>query len=81
MPLLSHELEQEFPDLKGAIQQLRSNDTHFARLCDEYKRIDGDVTRIEEDKEPVSDFDLEEMKKKRLRIKDQLYAILRSYRS
>jgi hypothetical protein len=81
MPLLSHELELEFPDLKDTIRELRGADTEFARLCDQYKRIDADVSRIEENSEPVSDFDLEDMKKKRLRIKDRLYAILRDHRS
>ena len=81
MPLLSHELDLEFPDLKDTIRELSGADTEFARLCDQYRRIDADVSQIEENNEPVSDFDLEDMKKKRLRIKDQLYAILREHRT
>ncbi len=80
MPLLSHELEQEFPDLKEAIYTLRSADTHFARLCEKYKSLDAEVSRIEEDEVPVTDFDLENMKKQRLKLKDEIYAVLHSYR-
>lgn len=80
MPLLSHELEQEFPELRSTIHALRGADTHFARMCEEYKRIDADISRIEENEEPVSDFDLEILKKQRLRVKDLLYATLRHYR-
>lgn len=81
MPLLSHELEQEFPDLKHVIHRLRSSDTQFARLCDEYKRVDADVSRVEENNEPVPDIEIEKLKKKRLRIKDSLYAMLRAQRA
>lgn len=81
MPLLSHELEQEFPELKETIHRLRSSDTHFARLCEEYKGLDAEVSHIEEDEVPVPDFDLENMKKRRLKLKDEIYAVLRSYRS
>ncbi|GAB4170528.1 MAG: hypothetical protein Fur0039_10030 [Rhodocyclaceae bacterium] len=80
MPLLSHELEQEFPELKHVIQALRGADTQFARLCEEYKRIDADVSRVEENDEPVPDHELERLKKKRLRVKDALYAMLRAQR-
>ncbi len=76
MPLLSHELEQEFPQLKDKIVALRDADTHFARMCDEYRRIDADISRIEETEAPVSDVDLEVLKKQRLRVKDLLYATL-----
>jgi hypothetical protein len=79
MPLLSHELEQEFPHLKETIHRLRSSDTHFARVCEEYKSLDAEVSRIEETEAPVSDFDLEDMKKKRLRLKDEIYSFLRAY--
>lgn len=81
MPLLSHELEQEFPDLKDTIRRLRAEDANFSHLCEQYRRIDADISRIEENEEPVSDFDLETMKKKRLLLKDELYAVLRSHRA
>lgn len=81
MPFLSHELEQEFPDLKDTIHRLRSADTHFSRLCEEYKQIDSEVSRIEEENAPVTDFDLEDMKKRRLKLKDELYAVLREHRT
>lgn len=80
MPLLSHELEQEFPDLKDTIHRLRSSDTRFSGICEEYKRIDAEVSRIEETNAPVADFDLEDMKKQRLKLKDELYAVLRNQR-
>lgn len=80
MPLLSHELEQEFPALKNEIREWRGVDGHFARLCENYRNLDEDISRIEENGEPVSDFELEDMKKRRLALKDEIYAFLRSHR-
>ncbi len=72
-----HDLLHEFPEFKEKIHELKISDAHFRRLFDEYHEVDKEVSRIESDIEPRAAFALEDLKKKRLLIKDQLFAILK----
>lgn len=72
-----HDLAQEFPEFKEAIHQLKTSNHHFARLFEDYQSLDKEICRMEDGIEPVGDAVLEERKKARLHVKDQLYAILR----
>ncbi len=71
-----HDLTHEFPQYKDAIHALKESDQHFARLFEEYYAINRDIHRAETDIEPTDDAHLEEMKKKRLALKDELFSML-----
>lgn len=71
-----HELHEEFPEFADRIHALKASDRHFARLADEYHRLNRAVHRAETDIEPTSDEHLEEMKKQRLKLKDEIFALL-----
>lgn len=73
----AHDLVHEFPDLQGKISALRTNDTHFAELMDEYDQLDAEIRRLEELGQPVCDETMEDLKKKRVTLKDQLFLVLR----
>ena len=73
-----HDLIHEFPEFKDKIHQLKVSNAQFAKLFDEYHEIEHEVRRIEEGIETTSDDYLEEQKKKRLYLKDQLFEILQS---
>ena len=77
MPLEQHNLIHEFPELRERIHEMKVGDNHFARLFDEYHELDHEIHRIEQEVEPTSDAYLEELKKKRLHLKDELYAMLK----
>jgi len=76
MSHVPHELHEEFPEHADALHHLKMNDAHFARLADEYHAINREVHRIETDVTPASDEVLEDLKKKRLHLKDQIAAML-----
>lgn len=76
MTLQKHDLLHEFPQHKDTIHELKLNNRHFAKLFDEYHEVDHEIHRIEEGVETPSDDYLEEKKKKRLSLKDQLYAMI-----
>ena len=67
-----HELADEFPDDGEALHQLKVSNAHFSKLADEYHEVNREVHRIESEIEPASDFTLEDLKKKRLELKDQI---------
>ena len=73
----SHDLLHEFPELNDRINQLRAKDPVFAQRMQEYDALDKRVRELEELAQPVSDETMEDLKKERLRLKDELYALLR----
>jgi len=75
--LEKHDLAHEFPQYKEKIHDLKINDRHFAKLFDEYHTVDHEVHRIEVGAENSSDFYLEERKKVRLNLKDQLLLMMK----
>jgi uncharacterized protein YdcH (DUF465 family) len=77
MSIEKHDLIHELPEYREQIHDLKMNNHHFARLFDEYHEVDHEVRRIEEGVENTSDEYLEDRKKARLHLKDQLYDMLR----
>ncbi|NNE86888.1 MAG: YdcH family protein [Silicimonas sp.] len=73
-----HELAADFPEHAERLSQLRASDGHFAKLTDDYHAVNRDVHRAETDVEPTSDEHLQEMRRKRMVLKDEIYAILTS---
>ena len=73
-----HDLAHEFPQYRETIRQLKAGNHHFARLFDEYHEIDHEVLRIETGIENTSDQYLDERKKMRLHLKDELFQMIRN---
>ena len=72
-----HDLVHELPEHKDAIHTLKMTNQHFARLFDEYHEVDHEVHRIETGIENTSDEYLEERKKVRLYLKDELFRMIK----
>lgn len=72
MTHVAHELSEEFPAEVEAIQTLRASNAHFARLADRYHEINRTIHRMETNVEPADDFTLEDLKKERLKLKDEI---------
>ena len=71
-----HELAAEFPGKTRQIHDLRERDPHFARVTDDYHDVNRAIHRAESDVEPTSDDHMVEMRKMRLRLKDEIAALL-----
>jgi len=72
-----HDLVHELPEYKERIHELKTSDPHFARLFDQYHDIDHEIYRIEQGVETPSDEYTEGLKKQRLKLKDELLAMLK----
>lgn len=72
-----HDILSEFPEHKARIHELKMNDQHFRRIYDEYSALDHTVRNMEEGTTHCSEAELEEMKKKRVQLKDEIYAYLK----
>ena len=73
-----HELAEEFPEEAGKIHALKASNAHFAKLADEYHELNREIHRIETDVEPVSDEHQTDLRKKRMALKDEIYAMLKA---
>ena len=73
-----HSLPDEFPEFRDRIHELKLHNRQFAELYRQYQDVDKEIYRIEEQIETPSDHYTEELKKKRVLLKDQLYAMLRN---
>lgn len=76
MLIESHELLDEFPEFKSEILRLKGENERFAKLFDDYHKVNADVRDVEEHDVPISDLAFEELKKRRLKLKDDVYAML-----
>jgi uncharacterized protein YdcH (DUF465 family) len=71
-----HELAEEFPDKADRLHDLRESNAHFAKLSDEYHTLNREIHRGETDVEPMDDMHLEELKKRRLALLDEISGFL-----
>lgn len=76
MDLLKHDIAHEFPQLKDKIHTLKTTHHHFARLYKEYDEVNHTVARIETGGAVMSDEALENLKKQRLKLKDEIVQML-----
>ena len=76
-----HDLLSEFPDMAEAIAVLKKDNARFGTLFASYQRLTGKVEDLESHDMPVGDFTMEDMKKQRVKLKDELYHLLLAFRS
>lgn len=65
-----------FPEYRDLITQLKHVDNHFTRLFEEHNDLDHQIKGMETRTIPGTDVEIENLKKEKLRLKDQLYVIL-----
>ncbi|MDO4683511.1 MAG: YdcH family protein [Lautropia sp.] len=66
-----------FPEFRGLITKLKTEDAHFSRLFDKHNELDQKIKNMESHIEPGTSMEIEVLKKEKLKIKDDLYAILK----
>jgi len=71
-----HDLAQEFPDKVGKIHDLKTNDAHFVKLFDAYHDVNRAIHAAETNVEPTDQFHEEDLRKQRMRLKDQIATML-----
>lgn len=78
MQVEHHPLSTDFPEFKDAIHTLKLNNAHFAKLFDEYGDADKAVNRAENGVDHLGETALENLKKVRISLKDQLFQLLQT---
>ena len=71
-----HTLAEEFPGQEDAIHKLKVSSAHFAKLLQEYDEVNDQVHLAETNVQPMDQFAEENLRKRRLQIKDAIAAAL-----
>ncbi|MFM7284759.1 MAG: YdcH family protein [Betaproteobacteria bacterium] len=66
-----------FPEYRDLITKLKTTDHHFTRLFDRHNALDQKIKNMESHITPGTHEEVEVLKKEKLMLKDQLYAILK----
>lgn len=66
-----------FPEYRELISSLKGTDNRFTRLFDEHNDLDQRIKNMEDRIELATHEEIEKLKKAKLLLKDQLYALLR----
>jgi uncharacterized protein len=72
-----HPLTEEFPEFESKIHELKVDHEHFKKLYEEYDEVDHEIYRIESDAAPASDEVTNQLRIKRLHLKDEIYQFLK----
>src|SRR5713226_8218605 len=74
---LHHPILREFPEHREIIRRLKGSDDHFRKMFDEYHRLDDSIYRIEEEIDFATDQEIEALKMRRAKLKDNIYHLIR----
>ncbi|WP_371323069.1 YdcH family protein [Dechloromonas sp. ZY10] len=66
-----------FPEFRDLITQLKTSDRHFLNLFDKHNELDQKIKNMEAHIEPGTPVEIEVLKKEKLALKDELYAVLK----
>lgn len=70
-----------FPEFRDVISQLKGHDAHFTRLFDKHNELDQLIRNMESHTVPGTPVEIENLKKEKLALKDQLYTHLKKVAS
>ena len=65
-----------FSEYREQITQLKADNAHFAQIFDQHDELDAKIKRMEAHVEPATDIEIEQLKKEKLHLKDEVYHIL-----
>lgn len=77
MPIEHHDLLSELPEYKEQIHELKVGNAHFRKLFDEYHELTKEVENMESEQKPVTTEVEEAAKLRRLKLKDEMFAMLK----
>ena len=70
-----------FPEYRDLISRLKTEDLHFGRLFDLHNQLDQQIKNMEARLIQASALEIENLKKEKLKLKDELYVLLKAHTS
>lgn len=69
-----------FHEYREEITHLKQNNAHFEKIFNEHNELDQKIKNAEDGVTPLSNQEIEVLKKQKLLLKDQVYAMILEYR-
>jgi len=67
-------------EYRDIVSKLKVENAHFAKIFEKHNELDDLITEVEEGRKPMDDLELERLKKEKLRLKDEAYAMIIKYK-
>ncbi len=74
-----HSIKGEFmfPEYRALISQLKQDDAHFSKVFEEHNALDHEIIRLEQNPVTSGLNEIENLKRQKLKLKDELYKMLK----
>ncbi len=70
----------EYRDIITHMKQNEAANAHFLKIFDRHNELDDQITKAENGSLPLTDFEMENLKKEKLKLKDEAYANILKYK-
>ncbi|MFA6145511.1 MAG: DUF465 domain-containing protein [Sulfurimonas sp.] len=70
----------EYRDVITHMKENNAANAHFLKIFDRHNDLDNQITKAENGEVPMTDMELEVLKKEKLLLKDQAYAMIIDYK-
>lgn len=67
-------------EYRDEIKELKLKDAHFAKVFDKHNDLDNQIEHAENGDTPMTDMELEILKKQKLMLKDEAYKMIMDYK-
>jgi len=67
-------------EYREEITELKQSSRHFSRIFTKHNRLDQDIIDAEQGRVPLTQMEIDIMKKKKLLLKDEAYKMIMEYR-
>jgi len=67
-------------EYREVISKLKVDNAHFAKIFEKHNELDQKIADADAGREHLSDADLDILKKEKLRLKDEAYAMIVAYK-
>jgi len=67
-------------EYRDIISEIKVSNAHFAKIFEKHNNLDQQIADIEEGREHMEQLALEGLKKEKLRLKDEAYAMIMAYK-
>jgi hypothetical protein len=68
------------PELIPVMEQVAAENPHIAKLIERHKELNRMIDEVEAGREHMDELELEQLKKEKLHIKDEVYAAVVEYK-
>jgi len=67
-------------EYRDEIHDLKAKDAHFANIFEKHNKLDEKIEHAENGDTPMTDIEMENLKKQKLLLKDEAYKMIMDYR-